>query len=129
MVTVNKSGSDLRLSTGGDTVDLRVSSVTFNSTSGNVMVHHPRVGAPQVVEGHVTEVVVDVFCDVTREGFDRLVLMAGRSVVLRLASGGGCEGVLSSVQAIGEPASWETEEPYVAANFSVLAAKQTVGVG
>ena len=129
MVTVNKSGSDLRLSTGGDTVDLRVSGVTFNSGSGNAMIHRPRAGAPQSVEGHLTEVVVDVSCDVDRADFDRLVVMVGRSVVLRLANGGGCEGVLSGLQAVGEPATWETEEPYVAASFSVTASRQTVGVG
>ena len=107
-------------------VDIRVASVSFSSVSGNAMVHRPRIGAAQAVEGHLTASTVSIAADVDRHLVEQLAAMAGRSVYARFVNGGSARGVLTQVDVTGDPATWQAAEPYVAVSLSIVTTRQTV---
>ena len=128
MAEVQKTTSDIQLADGTVLVNIRVAGVGFSSVSGNSVVHRPRAGDPQSVQGHLTGGSVSVDCYITRRDFDAVNTMVGKSVIVRFAYGGAAEGILTNLQASAEPGSWETDDPYVTVSFTVNTVAHVVGL-
>ena len=128
MAAVRKTTSDIQQVDTSAIVNIRVSGVSFGSNSGNAYVHRPRVGLPQSLQGHKTATTVSIQCYINRVDIDSVDDMVGTDVVVRFTRGGEARGVLLGLQITGEPASWETEEPYVEVNLNVATVSQKAGL-